>query len=109
MTSFEAAVEYIRSEAHEIATLTSGTPLPLTYCMGFNNILSHPGINQVTVQKLRSSSLHDGGDFFETVCRGDVAAIRSLLKREAAEAESFKSRLCHPLCTCSSCRTLIDK
>ncbi|XP_064398066.1 ankyrin repeat domain-containing protein 27-like isoform X2 [Halichondria panicea] len=90
MTSFEAAVEYIRSEAHEIATLTSG-------------------INQVTVQKLRSSSLHDGGDFFETVCRGDVAAIRSLLKREAAEAESFKSRLCHPLCTCSSCRTLIDK
>ena len=69
-----------------------------------------PGINKSTVQRIRSSSFRDNGDeFFVKVCCGDVEGVRAFLKREHEEAESLKSQLCHPLCSCPTCAKLQDK
>ena len=51
----------------------------------------------------------EDSDFFSRVCAGDVTAVRGLLEREKDEAESFKTKLCHPLCDCKRCTALIEK
>ena len=94
LTSFEAAVEYVRSDHSQ---LSARAPVP--------------HIRQADVQRLRSNSGmdEDTRHFFSLVAEGSLQQVRSMLEKAELEKTSLQSRLCHPLCDCRKCSVLLDK
>ena len=96
MTSFEAAVEYVRNESQMIEVSTTG-------------------LDKATVERLRSSSNVTSEDsdpikqFFKGVYEGNVELVQELLDHTQHEAEAAKAKMCHPLCTCVDCTVLLDR
>ena len=99
LTSFEAAVEYVRNEAQQLATMN----------------VSASGINTTKFKRLRSNSTmaDEEGDpikmFFKSICNGDVEAVKDHLQNVQSEHAELKAKMCHPLCNCKECTTLQER
>lgn len=99
LTSFEAAVEYVRNEAQQLATMN----------------ISSSSINTTKYKRLRSNSgmVDEDSDpikmFFKSIRNGDVEAVKAHLKNVQTEHEEFKAKMCHPLCNCKECMALQER
>lgn len=99
LTSFEAAVEYVRSE-HVL--LMAHAP----------SAIKPPTTVTTVQQRIRCNSsgvAEEARHFLNLVSQGDVAAVREMLEKAQVEKSSFKSQLCHPLCSCKRCAELQER
>ena len=45
----------------------------------------------------------------QSVCEGDVSAVKDLLEQSKQEADAAKASLCHPLCVCEKCAAVEER
>ena len=100
ITTLEAAIEHIK------AGILHGPSAPEAQHV-FEGCSKENGTNSLSSAASGETSCIS--HFFEQVRLGNLEEVRDIISVSSSDSEKFLPRLCHPLCSCDKCESLLKK
>lgn len=106
VATLEAAIEHIQSGVLATSLIPKGQETSL------NNNINDCDFEKIPLRLVIKEALYDTkkiSTLFQKIKLGDLDAVKKILKNNEVETINISSlNLCHPLCTCQNCKSLLS-